>query len=204
MANVYLWALVILVCGVLILNIVLQILALVALGKATSNADITSSQMMLKASTGIQSLFLVITLSLAAFTLFSSMNTDFLGIAVLVSGVGILALGSISASVASKLQCYRTSDANVYTAWKWTSMTAISGILGAMLMLVIKVLASRRELKQLIGGEKEVEMKAFKPTIPVGLPPPPPYPSAVQICKDACEKKASMPRHKPHYYPPIY
>jgi len=191
--------------SITILNIWLQIIALTALNKASENDDIKVAKQLLLTCiiTQIVSVLLLLTVIIILIIYRKNIPTKFIYTGLFISGILLLLNGSLSATVTLRLQCYR-SDSNVYTAWKWTSMTAISGILGAMLMLVIKVLASRRELKQLIGGEKEVEMKAFKPTIPVGLPPPPPYPSAVQICKDACEKKASMPRHKPHYYPPIY
>jgi MFS family permease len=65
----------------------------------------------------------------------------------IISGVLLLVGGSLGATVAMRLQCYR-SDPNVEKAWRLCTISAVVGIMGAMIMLVVQGFARRKEIKQ--------------------------------------------------------
>lgn len=54
--------------------------------------------------------------------------------------------GAINAFVANKLQCYR-ADKNINIVWQMSTINAISGILGTMLVLIIQAFIKRDYLK---------------------------------------------------------
>lgn len=62
------------------------------------------------------------------------------------AGVLLLVGGSIGSTVSLRLQCYR-SDANVAVAWNMATYSAIIGISGAILMLLIQAFVKRKAIK---------------------------------------------------------
>jgi len=67
-------------------------------------------------------------------------------LALFLSCILMLASGIVGAIVATNLQCYKT-DENIKKAWENASYTAVYGILGVILILLVQAFTRRSEIK---------------------------------------------------------
>jgi hypothetical protein len=117
--------------------------------------------------------------------------------------------GVLGAMAATKLQCYKKDSVNINTAWNMTTITAVSGILGMILILTIQAFMHKKTLEQraeraaqgilLRRGEREAieeARKQYREKI---------REQAVAVPQVAAEAKATMNSgcyvKKPSYYP---
>lgn len=176
----------------IIANIGLQITGSIALGKATTdNPDIATAKRILTGSIITQILAVILigsVLSVIVFAkdAFSGGTSVWIYIALVTAGILLLIGGSLGATVAMKLQCYR-SDPNVQKAWQMSTISAVIGIVGAMLMLVVQGFLKREEIK----------VRVLKQLAP--RKPNPPTPKPMQVNPNAMPRtrRAPMPTHHP-------
>jgi hypothetical protein len=65
------------------------------------------------------------------------------------SGVLLLVSGSFSANIAIRLQCLK-SDEHLALSWSYTSISAIIGILGTIVLLAVQALENKNALKKAV------------------------------------------------------
>ncbi len=169
-------------------NASLQSIGLSELNKSlVNNVDVEDAKKLL--FTAIMLQFVAAVLMITVFVLLivyreklqQHMN-KFIYVALTISGLLLLIGGSLGASVAVRLQCYRI-DPNVNKAWQMASITSVVGIVGTIVLLLIQVFMQRETIK---GAAREYLTHKY-----VRVPTHKPV---------AAPKKAPMPA----YHPPPY
>lgn len=129
----------------------LQAVALSELNKGTvDNADIKSAKKTLLISVIIQfvaALLFAISFIMLWRTVSSGSQSSVIYGALLVSGSLMVTGGALGSSAALRLQCHK-SDANVKKAWKFSTYSAIIGILGSIFLLIIQTFARKEQIAQ--------------------------------------------------------
>ena len=174
---------------VVVINASLQTIGLINLNQTTiDNQDIQDAKRFLLGAAIAQFIAAVLMITVAILIIVykeklqQHMN-KLLYAALVVSGLLMIVGGSLGASAALRLQCYK-SDTNVQKAWEMSSITAILGIVGAFIMLLIQAFVKRETIKDI--ARQYLTTKTIKvPTyVPVGPQ----------------KKKAAMPA----FHPPPY
>lgn len=137
----------------IITNASLQAVALSELNKSTiDNDDVKAAKKTLLISVITQFvsalLFSVTFIMLMSST---SHNAVVYG-ALMVSGALMITGGALGSSAALKLQCHKGSDERVLKAWKFSTYSAISGIVGAIFLLIIQTFARKDQIAQAAHG----------------------------------------------------
>ena len=138
---------------IVVANAIFQTMSLLSLNKTTnSNADIDQAKKLLFVSIITQfiaSLLLVI-VAIVIIIYREKFQTHMNALIYFALIVGILLMltgGSLGATAAFRMQCYRT-DINVNSAWKQSMLTVLLGILGTMLTLIIHAFVRRGDIKE--------------------------------------------------------
>lgn len=64
-----------------------------------------------------------------------------------VAGLTLFSGGAVAATISNRLQCYR-SDVNIQSAWRASTISAIIGICGSILLLAIQAVLKRDTIKK--------------------------------------------------------
>lgn len=84
-----------------------------------------------------------------------------------VAGLTLFTGGAVSATISTRLQCYR-SDANVQSAWKSSTISAIIGICCSVLLLAIQAMIKKDSIKNVLMQETVVQRRPKYQLIPEG------------------------------------
>nr|QBK87827.1 MAG: hypothetical protein LCMAC202_01730 [Marseillevirus LCMAC202] len=110
--------------------------------------------------------------------------SKFLYAALIISGLLMLVGGSLGAAAAVRLQCYK-ADMYVKKAWEMSSITAILGIVGTFILLLIQTFVKRETIKGIARQYLTTKTITVPTYLPVGQQ----------------KKKAAMPAfHPPPYH----
>ena len=187
---------------VTILNASIQTYALLSLNKTTiENDDLSRAKKILLASVISQFVAALLLIAVAITVIvhrkkIGEYMSNFIYIGLVIGGLLMLTGGSLGAVAAFRMQCYR-SDANVAIAWKWSSWTAVIGILSTMLMLVIQMFVKRKTIRETAIKHLTGEWVPYKTHVPVATAPIPVATAPIPVYT---AKKATMPT----YHPPTF
>jgi hypothetical protein len=78
--------------------------------------------------------------------------------ALIAAGLLLFASGVVSANIAMRLQCYR-NDPNIQVAWQMSTYSAIVGIVGSILLLVVQTFVRKDTLRDKALYHLATEMK---------------------------------------------
>lgn len=82
-----------------------------------------------------------------------------------IAGLTLFSGGAVSATISTRLQCYR-SDANVQSAWKSSTISAIIGICCSVLLLAIQAMIKKDSIKNIMMQETMIQRRPKYQLIP--------------------------------------
>ena len=164
-------------------NASFQSIGLSELNKAAkSNLDIEYAKRMLLTSVILQFAAAIMMITVSIVLIFNRQKlqqhmSKLIYFALIISGLLLLVGGSLGATVAVRLQCYR-GDPHINKAWQQASISSVIGIVGTIVLLMIQAFTRKEELK---GAAREylthqtVRVPTHKPVGPVQKAPMPAY-----------------------------
>ena len=207
----------------ILINAILQSIGLSELNKSlVNNVDVEDAKkllfiaIMLQFVAAVLMITVLILLIVYREKLQQHMN-KFIYVALIISGLLLLIGGSLGASVAVRLQCYR-GDPNVDKAWQRASITSVIGIVGTIVLLLIQVFTQRETIK---GAARDYLTHEYirrpthkpiqRPTHKVQMPNQKPVqmPNQKPVQMPNYKKPVQMPNYNnkavmPAYHPPPY
>nr|QBK87354.1 MAG: hypothetical protein LCMAC201_02640 [Marseillevirus LCMAC201] len=173
---------------VLVINASLQVTGLVHLNQTTlDNQDIKDAKNFLLGAVIAQfiAIILMITVSILIIIYKAKLQlymSKLLYTALVISGLLMLVSGSLGANAAVRLQCYK-NDFYVKKAWEMSSISAILGIGGTFILLLIQAFIKRDTIKDI--AREYLTTKVVKKQVPTYFP---------------VRHRAPMPLHNPVPY----
>ncbi len=137
---------------VIIINASLQTMALTDLNKSNlTNEDVQYAKRILLIAIIAQFIAAVVMITVIVLILVYRNQLEryismFVYSSLMLSGALLIVSGGLGATIAVRLQCYR-SDPNVEQAWKAATITSVTGIAGALVLLLIQSFVKREKIK---------------------------------------------------------